>query len=575
MTIEIDDSGWGSERIDAEILTNNGWKYFKDLRKKDEILTLLDDGVIKWTNFSKKINFQFKGCLNRLHNNTIDIVVTDEHHMKVLRRKSKRFDGIEKVIGYRSHYVPLWDLKSNDYIVKSGRWEGRDISKFVLPKIPRVKCDNNIYVDLEIDMKDWVSFFGIWLAEGRVYRDPKGDYRVHISQNPGLKYNQIKELLERLPFGFSEEGHGFLIHNKQLFSYLKRFGKRDQKYIPREILDLPPIYLRELMKWMILGDGNICITHKESKHTDYYTTSRKLKDNFQEILVKLGYSFNTACRKRSRKIRGRKMVAKYPCYEISVRKGQRTHVGSLKWEKIPYEGEVFDLEVPEGRCFYVRRNGKGYFTGNSLVGGTGIGIHRVETGEFFFGVIPLEYFQNLSLFYDKKYLHEAARIVSNGFDKLKVADKKNEKVYVCNGYVLEGVRGWLRKKKYQWNTRKIEGRMQEMVEDAFSDYLISLGVPPSIRGHQESYRKHFYTLLGWVLNDLENRKKLCKTAWNQWSKHTAIQTIKDKEVKTRKDHTCSECGGKIEKGTECIVRSIFIKYGQYPLNLRIHPACRK
>jgi ribonuclease HII len=122
---------------------------------------------------------------------------------------------------------------------------------------------------------------------------------------------------------------------------------------------------------MISGDG-ACYTGKNRKKVCiYYTVSKKLKDDFEEILLKTGWTYHTSVRvPRDRCIRGRiiKKENQVPCFEIRLRRNNKAIVKHLHKKEIPYKGKVFCLQLPRYHNFYVRRNGTGYFTGNSLAG---------------------------------------------------------------------------------------------------------------------------------------------------------------------------------------------------------------
>ncbi len=54
-----------------------------------------------------------------------------------------------------------------------------------------------------------------------------------------------------------------------------------------------------------------------------------------------------------------------------------------------------------------------------------------------------------------------------------------------------------------------------MIENAFSDYLVSVGVPERIRTIEVG-RDQFMYLFNWVKQDPERRVKYCKTNGSKW-----------------------------------------------------------
>ena len=56
----------------------------------------------------------------------------------------------------------------------------------------------------------------------------------------------------------------------------------------------------------------------------------------------------------------------------------------------------------------------------SLIGGTCIGIIRVETNEYYYEIIPVELF-NMVNFKNKTYIYYTTKIIKNAFEKLHIA----------------------------------------------------------------------------------------------------------------------------------------------------------
>jgi len=182
----------------------------------------------------------------------------------------------------------------------------------------------------------------------------------------------------------------------------------------------------------------------------------------------------------------------------------------------------------------------------SLVGGTCIGIMRVETNEFLYDIIPLEFYQP-DTFKSKAYQDFVINIVKNIFEKIYV--DKLEPVKVCRGYMFDRLRNWLKANSYTWESTKIDDPLQTIVEKSFENYAISLGLPPQYM-HYTKYPFHFHRLLNWVYADYDNRKPLCKTGWDSWQKYGNT----DREIYFSKlnkpNFYCLKCGQKIAMGSK-------------------------
>jgi hypothetical protein len=124
---------------------------------------------------------------------------------------------------------------------------------------------------------------------------------------------------------------------------------------------------------MILGDGS----YGKTGQLMYYTSSDKLADDFMKLCLHAGFSANKglhyAAGTQHTRIDGRLVVNKFDIWRLAVIKHRnKPHVNhghhkkqSVHEEKIyDFEGAVYCLQVPS-EVFYVRRNGKSCWTGNS------------------------------------------------------------------------------------------------------------------------------------------------------------------------------------------------------------------
>ncbi len=530
--ISIDDSGWGCETDDAEVLTKRGWLSCYELKEDDFVLSYSDDGTIRWSPILNIDIHHYNGKINQFKHRRMMIRITPDHHMKVLRRvfKGNAVKHTSKLVGFRVEYIHSSNLRSNDRIPLTGRWIGVDSEYFVLPSIEQIKHDSSPRGSIKIKMDDWLSFFGLWLAEGDTWAGKRGmgrsNYRVNLYQNAGSEtIGRIRDILLKLPFGFSEtsrrrnrpntesEARVFTIRNKQLYVYLKQFGNTYEKYVPRDILDLPPERLRVLIEHMFYGDGNLCFTHNgRSSHQRYYTSSPKLRDCLQEMIVKTGRSFTT-------RVKNSKMNT---CdnFDISMNITKWCVVGNTEHTTLHYEGNVFDLSVVDDRSFLVRRDGKSYFTGNCPVGGVLFGVHDSLTGKILTTEVRVEFFQS-PRFERKEYLEQAAVQVAPLLDDLGAADEAGVVYKICTGYVNNGIDLMLRKHLYKGGgcrvVREAIGEpLQSALEKAHAEYVQKLtgGAslyydPKELTG--SAIRRAYSDAMRWIRE--HNAWDIAKTGW--------------------------------------------------------------
>lgn len=177
----------------------------------------------------------------------------------------------------------------------------------------------------------------------------------------------------------------------------------------------------------------------------------------------------------------------------------------------------------------------------SLVGGTIIGIIRVETGDYYYEIIPIKCFKS-PYFEDKKYDDYSTTIIKRGFKHLSVS--KNEPIEICQGYMFNSARQFLKENDYTFENTKIGEPLQSIIEDSFTDYCVGLGIPLNYLDYTK-YPFHFHRLLKWVFADFKPREKLCKTAWKSWKKHSIIERNHSTDHIYAGRYYCLKCGNQI------------------------------
>jgi len=339
---------------DTEVLTKEGFKFFKDLKKEDEILTLNKEGFMEYHPPEEIIRQRYIGELIEFKNSKIDLQVTPNHNMYARIRDDNRLEKFKLIKAFESI---RWDRAE---MLNSADWNGQEKEFFYLPQIKNSKSGN---VE-KIKMDDWLEFFGYYITEGCVYLRKRKkrvnnkeydsiDYTVLIAQDRKnvIGWNKINSCLKRLHFNFFDsDDHQFRICNKQLADYLIQFGKSKEKFVPPELKNLSKRQLKILFNAMMLGDGS-----KSGKA--FYTSSKKMAGDFQEILLKLGMAANSSVKDKRRE---------HHVYNIHILHDKRKDFLTPKYPKrsiIEYDGYVYCVNV-NNHVIYVRRNGKVLFCGN-------------------------------------------------------------------------------------------------------------------------------------------------------------------------------------------------------------------
>ena len=339
----------------TEVLTNNGFKLFRDLKEDDKLATLNQKtNLVEYHLPFMYVNEPYNGEMIYVNGKRINLLVTPDHDMFV-----KSSHGAKS---FSKQPAKHCSFKNNVYKKNISFEYGEDVKHFSLPgfsyKTGRGLSREVIKPDIKFDMDKWIQLLAWFITEGDTSNYSKYVYRTQLTQskkaNPENFY-EIKHLLEEMGISFfTRENRKFIITEKRFFNYFSKFGKSHEKYLPGYIFDLSKRQIKILFDTMIKGDGSI------SGGITYYTTSKKLSEQMFLIGLMLGYT--PTIHKKQPKKQHHKLQ-----YEIYFAKSSESIVGKNRVSKVKYDGPVYCVNIQNG-VIYVRRNGKSCWSGNSGLG---------------------------------------------------------------------------------------------------------------------------------------------------------------------------------------------------------------
>ena len=343
----------------TEVLTNEGWKLFKDVDGKEKILSVnLKNGRSEWVKIKNKIEYKFKGELTSYTSRNCDLMVTPNHNQVVMfREKQKgRKDANEWKL------VTEADLPNNDF-------------KF-LGTIPNYKGKDNEEIkigDIKYKTKDFVEFMGYYLSEGSIDKYTKNRYRIKISQNAGEKkikmLGNAKKIFKKI--WISKESFQIPLENEQLAKYLCKLGKSYEKHIPENIKELDKEYLKIFLDAYLLGDGHIkrgklWKDYQFKDMREYFTSSDRMAADIGELILKIGHRPSYYFPKDNKPVKHKNGIylSKHLCWVIRENTTTTPDKQHLHKKTVDYNGIVYDVELLKYHTLFVRRNGKVLLSGN-------------------------------------------------------------------------------------------------------------------------------------------------------------------------------------------------------------------
>ena len=409
----------------TEVLTDQGWRRFRALGGTERLATRSAKGEFQWQAPKAIYRYQSKGEMLRFTGQAVDLQVTAGHRMLVSVGKRRHAGGPSKRWQWSPydfvHAAQLQDGQTRAAMPLLSNWRGTPVVEKIIPAITvnrrhraveraaeiirtLVPCPAKVALEAvmatgvsdraaymakvalgvqsyhegsrvggawhwgvptaelsepdghmpsrgwKIPMRAWAEFVGLYLAEGWV-REP---YEVFVSQSPkSARLSEVRRILDATPFRwhYSPEHMAFSTTSKTLVRELQEYGTSARtKWIPVDLMDLPVADLEAFLNGFWVGDG----WHTPEKRRGFGTMSPALADGLQELLLKTGRAANCHVR----------LNGLHTLVELSLREGRRV---LPKPERVPYEGDVWCAEVPNG-TLYTRRNGVVALTGNSIPG---------------------------------------------------------------------------------------------------------------------------------------------------------------------------------------------------------------
>lgn len=344
----------------VEVLTNKGWKFFKDLDKTELFLSINPEtGEGEYVPAVAWINQYYEGDMVYRKSKCFDLANTP-NHVHVGRKHGQKHISL----------VNESDIKDNfSFLSHIPSWKGID-TPFIV--IDNKKYDTNLFCE----------FLGYYLSEGsftewgdknrtiprrRVNISPKkSEAKEKIIKCCRALFKNVIVTKERIEFNLNKENDKDLIH------IIRSFGHAHEKYVPDFIKELSPKYIKIFLDAFLLGDGTV---HRGVLYDGYQckpqriysTSSVKLKDDLGELLLKVGKcpSFKNRgksiyhCKKQKKDY-----LARYDQWNVAELNSKYRYGKVMKKEIKPYKGFIYDVELEKNHTLVVRRNDNVCVSGN-------------------------------------------------------------------------------------------------------------------------------------------------------------------------------------------------------------------
>jgi len=324
----------------TEILTNNGWKLFKDLNKEKDLVAQFDNGNIEFIKPLKYIEKNYNGDMVNFTSvkNKIDLLVTPNHRMLRYNKKLNEYQIKEATIMkyFTDRHLPVSGLKQGEVNILTP-YERLMIA---------FQADGRCRINEDRD----VGILG-------------GKYILEFNFAKQRKTDRLKEICEKGNFIY-----------KISEPYSRRFSKKQENWNDQVdfcvYMDKKP--LKQFIEWVNFTDKSYLWCREfieEVSHWDatirnenrikFDNTNKSDAEIVQIATILSGYrsTFTVSEDNRSEKFND--------INTIHIVKNKRYVEGqAINIDTINYNGKIYCVQVPSG-MLVVRRNQQVAISGNS------------------------------------------------------------------------------------------------------------------------------------------------------------------------------------------------------------------
>ena len=319
----------------TEVLTDSGWKFFKNLDHWDLILTMNPKThIAEYQKPTAHIRYPWKDNLYSVSRRGINFRITPQHQLWG-HTQSKKYIKL-----------PINQFRSDPfYIPRTIKWK---------------TVENKKIKDNKIRLYAW------FIAEGsfKFYPKTRKPNSISIAQKSEATRKEIFAIADSLGLAPKLYSRAVNIHNVKLATEMLECGDGfKNKHLPLWIKNLSVRQLNIFLDAFIKGDG-----YSRPDRDILYTSSSRLADDLQEIILKTGCNSTVSIRK----IKGQKKwivdhwgTSTCDAYVISRTKNHceaKLRIRDIK--QVPYNGFVYCVTVPNG-IILTRRSGHAMWSGNS------------------------------------------------------------------------------------------------------------------------------------------------------------------------------------------------------------------
>lgn len=322
----------------GEVLTRKGWVDIKDIKVGTDVVTMDQSMRMFFTPVSDVVKehyvgpmIKYKQLMAFTENHRLPVFTDNGFEIKPYTELPERFDVVRA-----GKYLRFDQINNIPFVIR--KYKGPTVRKKPQP--------------LKLSDSNYCEFLAWWLAEGET--DDVDSYVILRKKN-GRHADLIDAMLQRCGFNYETTDNTFRIFSPDWWRHLRQFGDSKDRYVPTTVKHngCADVFINSIMA----ADG---YWFKKGERGIFYTSSKRLQDDFAEMAVLRGYTVRCAVRHRPPRTQ--------PSYSVAISKLRRhSDLSKALLTQEHFEGEVYCLTVPQTEAFFIRQNGFVWLSGNTWV----------------------------------------------------------------------------------------------------------------------------------------------------------------------------------------------------------------
>jgi hypothetical protein len=323
----------------TDVLTEEGWKRFKDVLPSDRLLTMdRETGQAYYDRPVRLIDKQYSGDMYVYEGKGLNYAVTPDHTMLYAQRKNRKL---------------TWKTAAHEDMTS---WNNKAVKKTI----------DWMEGDFAPISDDFLALLGWFGSEGSI---PASAREVRITQSREVhpeNFAEIELLCQRLGLRYASDPGNVRIKEPALAELLLPYGRTQLvRRVPGFVRKLSARQMSVYLEAYWKGDG-----YAKQGQRIIYTSSPRMADDLQELILKTGMPSVV----HHRSLEG--MTTKFPDGHLATSTvdgftvtwpTQGAALASPKQNNLriePYEGRVYCATMRRDHLLFTRRNGYTMWSGN-------------------------------------------------------------------------------------------------------------------------------------------------------------------------------------------------------------------